>query len=468
MEFEMKSVIQEVSEKCSSKCSECSECGNTDSTKTTINSTSIDPSNLVVLAYRNRSVIEACIMDESTGEILKDRIPVDWRARENKLDYLSVSKISAYEQCPACFYHQYLSEEGAEEDSSNFFTRFGTILHEVVELASKYYSETNVVVNPMTIYDEVWSSHDLTGYENYEEGKKLIEDYFARNPVDKRIDDPLCIEEEWRGELGGCTFGLQIDYAGRFKLDHTRGILKDYKTNRMPFTPSELEGSFQLRVYELVLRRFLHPEIQEWTTGYEMFRYGWQGCPPRTEEDLLSAEQYIANMWEQISHDNTWEEVLNNYCGYRTCRFTCKKYQDYLNNPARYIDAFNLEGVNYEEVDRQREQMASYEKIAKQRKDEAAEILKAAIQKEAEEGKKFSINGSELELYANATQSYRFYDTRNVLLANGKLNLLDDCVSISKAKLDNLVKSSPELRLQLASCMDTRYASAYITKKKHK
>ena len=53
MEFEMKSIIPEVSEKCNNKCSECTECGNTDSAKITVNSTSIDPSNLVVLAYRN-------------------------------------------------------------------------------------------------------------------------------------------------------------------------------------------------------------------------------------------------------------------------------------------------------------------------------------------------------------------------------------------------------------------------------
>lgn len=434
-----------------------------------IESASISNSdNFTVLVYRNRSVMEACIIDISTGEVVKDRIPVEWRARENKLDYLSVSKISAYEQCPACFYHQYLSEEGAEEDNSNFYTRFGSILHEVVELASGYYRDTGVIVNPLTIYDDVWSRYNLTGFEAYTEGKELIKDYFLRNPVDKRTDDVLFIEKEWRGELGGCTFGLMLDYAGIMKNDPTTGILKDYKTNRMPFTPSELEHSFQLRVYEIILRKFLAPEIKNWISGYEMFRYGWQQCPTRTEEDLADAEQYIADTWKQISNDNTWEEKLNNYCGYRNCRFKCKTYQDYVTNPQRYVDTFNIDGVDYTEINRQRELMASYEKIAKTRKDEAGALLSVAIQNAASSGERFVVDGKELELYSNATQSYNYYDTRAVLLSNGKLNLLDDCLSIGKTKLDKLVKSSPELRLQLASCMKTNYASPYVVSKKIK
>ena len=107
-----------------------------------------------------------------------------------------------------------------------------------------------------------------------------------------------------------------------------------------------------------------------------------------------------------------------------------------------------------------------YEKIAKKHKEEAADILKVAIQQAAAEGKRFEINGEELELYAGSTKSYRYYDTRNVLLAAGELNLLDDCLSIQKTKMDKILQSRPELRLQLAGCMSTNYASPYIVKKK--
>ena len=83
-------------------------------------------------------------------------------------------------------------------------------------------------------------------------------------------------------------------------------------------------------------------------------------------------------------------------------------------------------------------------------------------------GEQFSVNGEVLELYARSTQSYRYYDTRNVLLANGQLDLLEDCLSIAKTKMDAKLNGKPELRLQLASCMTTNYQSAYIVKKKDK
>lgn len=419
-------------------------------------------------AVRNRSEIEATIIDKSSGEIVRDRIPVNWMSRENKLDYLSVSKIQAYEQCPACFYQQYMSDEGAATDNGNYFTFFGSILHEVVEMVVKYYHDSGIIVPWQTVYDEAWEKNRLSDFATYTEGKKLLNDFFARNPVDKMNNTPKLIEYEWRGELGGCTFGLMMDYVGVMNNDPTTGILKDYKTNRMPYTPSELEASFQLRVYELVLRRFIMPEIKTWIAGYEMFRFGWQQCPPWTEDDLADAENYIAATWKQISNDNMWEAKLNNFCGYRDCRFTCPKYQDFLNNPERYVGGFNLEGLNYEEIERQRTLMTTYEKIAKSHKEEAANILKAAIQQAAMEGHQLVVGGEVLELYSSSTQSYRYYDTRNVLLSANALDIMEDCLSISKTKMDKALKTRPDLRLQLAGCMSTNYASPYIVKKKGK
>lgn len=441
------------------KCS-CEQC--------TGSCSNINLDDISVKLMRNRSEIEAVVIDNSTGEILKDRMPTEFMARQNKLDYLSVSKIQAYEQCPACFYHTYMSDEGSAEDNSNFFTRFGSILHEVVELASRYYNESGVIIDPVSIYNEVWKNHDLQGFEPYHEGLGLIKDYFSRNPVDSRPDNAKFIEYEWRGELGGCTFGLMIDYAGIMKNNPEVGILKDYKTNRMPFTPSELEQSFQLRVYELVLRRFLAPEVKQWIAGYEMFRFGWQQCPPWTEDDLLEAEDYIANVWHQISNDNTWEEKLNNYCGFRKCRLTCKTYRDYVENPGRYIDAIRLDGLNLADIENERQLLTKYEKIAKTRKDECATILKSAIEDAMVQGKKLVIDGQELQLYSAGKGSYNYYETRNVLLASGKLDILDDCLTINKTKLDKAIASDANLKLQLAGCMSTNYASPYIVKSKYK
>lgn len=421
-------------------------------------------SEILVEIYRNRSEIEADIILKETGEVFQ-RIPVEWKKRENKLDYLSVSKMEAYNTCPACFYRQYMSDQNPGEDGGNFFTKFGSILHEVTEMAVKHYNETGIVVNPLTLYDNAWKNSGLNNFESYIEGKELIKSYFDNNPVQNMTDSTLAVEYEWRGELGGVTFGLMFDYVGQ--VGPTTGKIKDYKSNRMPFTPDQLQHSLQLRIYEIVARK-IWPEFKTWITGYDLFRYGWQQCPQRTQDDLDDAEQFVANTAYQIEHDITWEERLNNYCGYRECRFTCEKYRKFIDNPGKFVEPIKTDNMTLEQIEKERVLMTAYEKTIKNRKDELNKIMCTAVQESLKAGKQLVIDDNILELYSNATKSYRYYDTRNTLLVHNKLNILDDCMNISKAKLDKKIAADPMLKLQLESCIDTNYASPYITKKKYK
>lgn len=420
--------------------------------------------NIVLEIYRNRSEMEAQIILRDTGEVV-DRIPVQWKSRENKLDYLSVSKIQAYEQCPACFYKQYLAEETVSVDNSNYFTKFGTIMHEVVENAMRIYRDNGLVIDPVELLNQSWSKYDLQGFADYNQARDLIVNYFKANPVDNRPDIPLLIEEEWRGELGGTTFGLMIDYAGQIKGQNI-GILRDYKTNRMPFTPADLANSLQLRIYMLVLKRHYFPEIEKWIAEYDLFFHGKQRCPEWSEDDLLRAEDYVANISHQIENDNTWEERLNNYCQYRECRHTCETYQRLMGSSVEDIKSIKVDDTNIEEVERLRLHMTAIEKSAKGKAAECSNILKAEIEERTKLDGKLVIDGKELSLYSNATQSYRYNDTKNVLLVQNKLGLLDDCLTINKRKFDEKLNADPSLKLQLASCVNTSYASPYIVTRK--
>ena len=253
----------------------------------------MDPNNIKLEIFRNRSEMEANITLVDTGECIT-RIPVSWKKREGKLDYLSVSKIQSYEQCPACFFHEYMSEETVHIDNANYYTKFGSIMHEVAEIIVKAYIQCGIILDTVSTFNEVWRRYDLTSIDAYEEAKSLIVSYFNANPVDKRADTPVLIEHEWRGDLGGCTFGLILDYAGIKKKNPEIGLLRDYKTNRMPFTTADLTSSLQLRIYQIVLRRYLMPEVKRWISGYDLFFYGWQQCKEFSEDDLKSAEDYVA------------------------------------------------------------------------------------------------------------------------------------------------------------------------------
>ena len=417
--------------------------------------------------FRNRSEMEAHIVLPDGTEY--DRVPVNWKARKGKLDYLSVSKIQSYEQCPACFYHEYISEETTHVDNANYYTKFGSIMHEVCEIIMRTYRDTGIVLDPINILNDVWKKYDLTGLDTYEEIKGLLQTYFKANPVDKRGDTPVIIEKEWRGELGGCTFGLMIDYAGIKKHTPKIGILRDYKTNRMPFTVADLQSSLQLRIYQIVLQRHLMPEVEKWIAGYDLFYYGWQQCKSFTEDDLKSAEDYVANVYHQITTDNVWEEKLNNYCGYRECRHTCPTYQKALKNgEVSHIKYVNDANTDWAAIDHEREEMTALGKAAYNRKSELEAMLKYHVEEVTRQGGKVVINGQELMIYSQSQPAFNYDDVYRVLLSANRLDLLNGFVGIKDPKAFMRLCNAQEdsLKLQLLSCMHNGYTSTYITKKR--
>ena len=417
--------------------------------------------------FRNRSEMEAHIVLPDGTEY--DRVPVNWKARKGELDYLSVSKIQSYEQCPACFYHEYISDETTHVDNANYYTKFGSIMHEVCEIIMRTYRDTGIVLDPVNILNDVWKKYDLTGLDTYEEIKGLLQTYFKANPVDKRGDTPVIIEKEWRGELGGCTFGLMIDYAGIKKKNPKIGILRDYKTNRMPFTVADLQSSLQLRIYQIVLQRYLMPEVEKWIAGYDLFYYGWQQCKSFTEDDLKSAEDYVANVYHQITTDNVWEEKLNNYCGYRECRHTCPTYQKALKNgEVSHIKYVNDANTDWAAIDHEREEMTALGKAAYNRKSELEAMLKYHVEEVTRQGGKVVINGQELMIYSQSQPAFNYDDVYRVLLSANRLDLLNGFVGIKDPKAFMRLCNAQEdnLKLQLLSCMHNGYSSPYITKKR--
>ena len=417
--------------------------------------------------FRNRSEMEAHIVLPDGTEY--DRVPVNWKARKGELDYLSVSKIQSYEQCPACFYHEYISDETTHVDNANYYTKFGSIMHEVCEIIMRTYRDTGIVLDPVNILNDVWKKYDLTGLDTYEEIKGLLQTYFKANPVDKRGDTPVIIEQEWRGELGGCTFGLMVDYAGIKKKNPKIGILRDYKTNRMPFTVADLQSSLQLRIYQIVLQRHLMPEVEKWIAGYDLFYYGWQQCKSFTEDDLKSAEDYVANVYHQITTDNVWEEKLNNYCGYRECRHTCPTYQKALKNgEVSHIKYVNDANTDWAAIDHEREEMTALGKAAYNRKSELEAMLKYHVEEVTRQGGKVVINGQELMIYSQSQPAFNYDDVYRVLLSANRLDLLNGFVGIKDSKAFMRLCNAQEdsLKLQLLSCMHNGYSSPYITKKR--
>lgn len=428
-----------------------------------------------VILYRNRQDIESDVV-MNDGEILS-RIPATWKIINNELDYISISKISTYQQCPKKFHDQYMVNiSGKDEDHGNIFTWFGSILHEVMEVTDKAWMENGIALNPLVCYDEAWRKRELTDLSMYKEGRQLITEYFNVHPIGQSPFKILSTEVEWRGklseiidnvpeELKDMHFGCQIDYIG--EIDENTAILKDYKSNRHPYTQLELEDSLQLQVYELVARK-LYPQYTRWITGYEMFRFGWQQCPQRSKEDLDAIGAYVINVGMQVVRDNIWKGKLNDLCGYCDGRWKCETYCGFLNDPKRGVDLIKTDKTDMAKINEDRETLTAMEKIIKKRKDELSDIMKKSIEQAVINGEQFVVGDKEYYLQAQSRPSYNYYAVKNVMAMSGKINELEGCVSINKTKLDAIAKSDPQLAMELSRCMDQAYSAPYLMAKKAK
>jgi hypothetical protein len=429
-----------------------------------------------IILKRNRSEIEGEVVLD-TGEII-DRIPAKWKIIDNVLDYVSISKMDTYSRCPFRFHEQYMEHKSNKDsDNGNIFTWFGSILHGVMDKASTAWVDSGITLNPLALYDDEWKAQsDLTDPKMYKEGRQLISEYFKAHPIGADSYKTIVTELEWRGkfseifddvpdELKDMQFGCQFDYIG--EIDSETAILKDYKSNRHPYTQMDLADSIQLQVYEIIARK-LYPQYKTWITGYELFRFGWQQCPQRSEEDLYIMSRYVINTATQILHDSTWKQRLNDFCGYCQLKPKCEEYCDFVNDPQRKIDTIRTDMTDMESINSCREQYTTFEKILKGRKDELANIIKKNIEQATINGEKCVIGDKELYLQAQSRPTYNYSAVRNIMAVAGKMDELEKCTSISKTKLDAIAKKDPTLAMQLLKCIEEGFSSPYIMSKKKK
>ena len=211
------------------------------------------------------------------------------------------------------------------------------------------------------------------------------------------------------------------------------------------------------------------PDIECCFFCYDLFYYGWQQCKEFTEDDLKSAEEYVNNIYNQITSDTVWEEKLNNYCGYRECRHTCETYQKALKNGEILNIQYVIgENTNWTDIEHERELMTALEKNAKTRRMELDNIMKTHIEEEMRNNNKVIIDGKELQLFSNSQPIFRYEDVYRVLLTENRLDLLNGFLSIkdSKAFMRLCNAQDMNLKMQLLGCSQNGYSTPYITKKR--
>lgn len=303
-----------------------------------------------------------------------------------KNEYLSVSRLQAYEQCPRSFYFKYVDKTYAKiVDSEMGAGTFGSFLHEAHESIVKWVvsEEFSGVVPGDVIRDHARSAWEKTegakGIDLYAEGVGYIRKYFSH-----AIDcwDVVDVEREFRIQVGEFTILGYMDLVKKTRLEAGQGVkIVDYKSNRAMYSKGDLDTNMQLAVYTIAAKE-LYPWAKSVEAEMHMLRYGGKPQVANiTPEVLEHTKDYLIAMGRKTESDKEWKPILNANCGYCEHKQHCELFDQAtrLGMPQTKSSADDLLSVSAE-----REQVAKVANAAYARKKKLDEQLKRALEETPE------------------------------------------------------------------------------------
>lgn len=247
---------------------------------------------------------------------------------------LSPSQATLYDQCP----RRYVLERRLRSiELESPYLSFGSILHEVLELAE---TDARAAGQPHADAEmafrrlhEVWDRDAAFGTPEVNEAwfrraSKLIEQIYEDWPGGD--DAPAALEWELRASLGG------VDWIGRAdRIDQTTGGLKivDYKTSKSVPTLKEAASSLQLGFY--VLAAAEHPDLASY--GPPVAAELWfpladkRKVFPFDMDSLEEVRDTLVAVADGITNED-WTPKVGSHCDRCSFRLVCPAWPDGRNN----------------------------------------------------------------------------------------------------------------------------------------
>jgi RecB family exonuclease len=348
--------------------------------------------------------------------------------------HLSFSRVSRYEQCPRSFKLHYVDKLTSTPGPE---LRFGKAVHWVLE---QLVGEQVIDGKPgqlsmehaLSLWQRAWTAEGLVGVALFAEGEQILKAFVrSEGIVDPR--DVLATERTFEIEIGPFrVIGAidRIDY-----VDHETIRVRDYKSNRVIFSRSEVDESLQLSLYAIAVKS-LFPWAKKVELQFDMLRHELKLKTSRTEEQLDSARRYIEAIGERTETSRDFPARLNPNCVYCDHRTQCDAYADALRGK-REIVALDL--TDLETVAREREEVARIAKIAYARKAELEDVLRSRLQGD----EKLELAGVRYQLQNACSVEYPLEPTLRALeQATGlaRADLVAKLATIEKDALQALLK----------------------------
>jgi len=223
---------------------------------------------------------------------------------------LSHTSISLYLQCPLKYKIRYI--DGLKEKPRSYLS-FGKSMHQALE----YFFGSKFPIPPslqdvIDYYEKNWLKEGYVDAEEEtkysEHGKMVLKDFYDKHV--KEYKKPLAVEHKIYFDIAGVSVVAVMDRIDKIN-DKTVAVI-DYKTNKNPFTLSDLKEEPQLTMYQLAIEQEMGMKVEE-LTYYHLLSNTPFTIPRHTDEQVKLLKDRIVNVAQNIQKEE-FPYRENKYC----------------------------------------------------------------------------------------------------------------------------------------------------------
>jgi putative RecB family exonuclease len=238
---------------------------------------------------------------------------LDGKPKQHDGQWLSVSKVKTFKECPAKFRYNYI--ERLPRKTWDFHV-FGSFLHEVLEffhakrLAGNDLPDNELMTECFKEASKNFSLNNAQKKESWLICKQYLELMAKESkegtaPEIVGVEDNFYIDIDGKVLLNGFIDRVQVDADGMLHVT-------DYKTSKhKSFLKKD---HMQLKTYAYV-KCIEDPSIKKIRTSYILLRHGFEMIVKEyTRDQVLSMEKTFLDYADKIKGEKLWRPIPNNLC----------------------------------------------------------------------------------------------------------------------------------------------------------
>jgi RecB family exonuclease len=364
-----------------------------------------------------------------------------------------VSRIRTDAKCPHAFELRYIQRVEKDpdvtehEEEHGYSALIGSVCHAALEAGYKealaFGQDVRIDEAEATrLFRAAFIAHNLRDEEAYNDGLRMVRDYFERNPivVSRLIPNSEGggIEREFLLPAGEFTIRGFIDLIERVEPGHYE--ITDHKSGKWLYQDHELRSDLQLSVYGWAIRE-LFPDAEEVTFKFEMLRHNVPQRATRTREQCIDGVRYLVDRARQIEVREGHPAVLGQLCSWCSVKQHCKAYQD-AHKEEKIASLIGLVATDdIDAVSKARSAAYAITKLAEKRYKALDKVIMAKLDAQNNEAVRLEDGWR----YKIIQKSYKKYDIARIVKSLNEAGIADidynSFCNVTKKKLDELIAS---------------------------